>query len=239
MVKPPKEGRVYKHVADRVLEMIRDGTLQAGDRLPPEKELAIRFAVGRGSVREALRSLESMGLLERRARGGTIVKPFSGEGLGEALSIDVPGQPQVVKEILEVRKLLEPSIAWLAALRAEPDEISEMEEILSTHEKEIERGGTGFRNDSAFHYALATSTKNDVILRLINGILDLLHQTREEWVQVKGRPTKALRAHRLILEALRARNPEEARQAMLNHLLEVEQLLETVTIRPLKAQQES
>lgn len=228
MAKPPKEGRVYRHVADRVLGMIRDGTLQPGDRLPPEKELAERFAVGRGSVREALRSLETMGLLERRAKGGTIVKPFSGEGLGEALSIDVPGQPQVVKEILEVRKLLEPNIAWLAALRAGPDEISAMEEILATHQKEIEEGGTGFRDDSAFHYALATSTKNGVILGLINGILDLLQQTREEWAQVEGRPAKALRAHRRILKAIKARDPEEARQAMLNHLLEVERLLETI-----------
>jgi GntR family transcriptional repressor for pyruvate dehydrogenase complex len=117
-LEPVKSIRIYEDIVRQVKALIADGRLTSGDRLPPERELAERFRVSRTSVREALRALQSRGLIEIRAGEGAFVQDVSVEALIEPLALVILPHREAVGELFEARLLLEPAIAALAARRA-------------------------------------------------------------------------------------------------------------------------
>ena len=139
-IAPIKSTRIYEEIVRQIKAMIAEGRLKSGDRLPPERDLAEKFVVSRTSVREALRALESLGLVEIRPGEGTFVREVSVEALIEPLALVMASQREAIGELFEARRLLEPAIAALAAGRATPEEIQEMERILDEQAKEIARG---------------------------------------------------------------------------------------------------
>lgn len=224
-VGPIKSTRIYAEIVRQVKALIAEGRLKSGDQLPPERDLAEQFKVSRTSVREALRTLESLGLIEIRPGEGTFVREVSVEALIEPLARVILSQREAVLELFEARRLLEPVIASLAARRATKEEIQEMEHILDDQAKEVTAGRTGLAQDAAFHAAIAGSARNRAITRIVNALMDLLTQSREETLQTPGRPTRSHQDHRRILDAIRRRDEVEAQQAMLNHLIAVEALI--------------
>src|SRR5881396_1311475 len=114
-VAPIKSTRIYEEIVRQVKQMIAEGRLKSGDRLPPERDLAEKFVVSRSSVREALRALESLGLVEIRPGEGTFVREVSVESLIEPLALMMVSQRGALAELFEARRLLEPGIAALAA----------------------------------------------------------------------------------------------------------------------------
>jgi GntR family transcriptional repressor for pyruvate dehydrogenase complex len=130
-----------------------------------------------------------------------------------------------VGELFEARRLLEPPIAGLAARRSTKEEVQEMERILDEQGKEVAAGGTGLAQDAAFHAAIASSTNNRAITRIVHAVIDLLTQSREESLQIAGRPTRSHEDHLRILEAIRGRRSAAARRAMLDHVVAVERLV--------------
>ncbi|MBI2526728.1 MAG: FadR family transcriptional regulator [Candidatus Rokubacteria bacterium] len=224
-VEPIKSTRIYEEIVRQVKQLIGEGRLRSGDRLPPERELAEKFRVSRTSVREALRSLESRGLIEIRAGEGAFVRDISVETLIEPLALVILPHREAVGELFEARRLIEPAIAGLAARRATAEELAEMERILEVQEKEVAQGRTGLAQDAAFHAALANSTHNRAITRIVSALVDLLTQSREELLQTPGRPTRSHRDHARILEAIRNRDEPAAQQAVLDHLVAVERLV--------------
>ena len=134
---PIKSTRIYEEIVRQVKAMIAEGRLKGGDRLPPERDLAEKFVVSRTSVREALRALESLGLVEIRPGEGTFVREVSVEALIEPLALLMVSQREAIGELFEARRLLEPALAALAASRATPEEIQEMERILEEQAAEI------------------------------------------------------------------------------------------------------
>lgn len=224
-VEPIKSTRIYEEIVRQIKTLVQEGKLKSGDRLPPERDLAERFKVSRTSVREAFRALESMGLIEIRPGEGTFVREISVESLIEPLALVILTQREAVGELFEARRLLEPAIAGLAASRATPDEIHEMERILEEQAKEVAAGRTGLAQDAAFHAAIAASARNRAITRLVHALMDLLTQSREESLQIPGRPTRSHQDHRRILGAIRRRDAASAQRAMLDHLVAVEALL--------------
>ena len=224
-VAPIKSTRIYEEIVRQVKQMIAEGRLKSGDRLPPERDLAEKFVVSRSSVREALRALESLGLVEIRAGEGTFVREVSVESLIEPLALMMVSQREAIAELFEARRLLEPGIAALAASRATLEEVAEMERILEEQAKEIAEGRTGLVQDAAFHGAIGAAAHNRAITRLAHAIMDLLTQSREESLNTPGRPQRSHQDHRRILEAIRARDEHAARQAMLDHLDSVESLV--------------
>ena len=205
--------------------MIAEGRLKGGDRLPPERDLAETFVVSRTSVREALRALESLGLVEIRAGEGTFVRQVSIDALIEPLALLMVSQRESIGELFEARRLLEPAIAALAARRATRDEIVEMERILEDQAKEVAAGRTGMLQDTALHAAIANSAHNRAITRIVNALMDLLTQSREESLHMPGRPTRSHQDHRRILAAVQRRDEVAAHRAMLDHLIAVETLV--------------
>lgn len=221
MLKAVKKTRVYEDIVTQLKDLIAQGRLKSGDQLPSERELSDTFKVSRASVREALRALESVGLLESRQGEGTYVAR-SVESLFQPLAAAIYQQKDELLQTFETRKLIEPQIASLAAQRATPEEVAEFEAILKVQADDIGGGGSGVEADTRFHLALARATKNRVVLRLIETFVDWLKESRELSLQVEGRPSKSLAGHRQILAAIRSRSPERARKAMLSHLEAIE-----------------
>ena len=224
-VEPIKSARIYEEIVRQVKQLIAAGRLKSGDRLPPERDLAEKFVVSRTSVREALRALESRGLIEIRAGDGAFVRDISVETLIEPLALVILPHREAVGELFEARRLLEPAIATLAARRATPAEIAEMERILEAQGKEVAEGRTGVAQDAAFHAALAGSAHNRAISRIVNALMDLLTQSREESLQTPGRPARSHQDHLRILEAIRRRDEMAAHRTVLDHLIAVEGLV--------------
>src|SRR5919197_3440718 len=222
---PIKSTRIYEEIVRQVKAMIADGKLKGGDRLPPERDLAEKFVVSRTSVREALRALESLGLVEIRPGEGTFVRQVSIESLVEPLALLMVSQREAIGELFEARRLLEPSLAALAAARATPEDIQEMERILEEQAKEVAAGRTGLAQDAQFHAAIGAAAHNGAITRIAHAIMDLLTQSREESLNTPGRRQRSHQDHRRILVAIRARDEHGARQAMLEHLDAVESLV--------------
>ena len=224
-VEPVKSTRIYEEIVRQIRQMIGEGRLNSGDRLPPERDLAEKFVVSRTSVREALRTLESLGLVEIRPGEGTFVRRVSVESLVQPLAAVVASHREAIGELFEARRLLEPMIAALAATRATPEERHEMERILDEQGKEVAAGGTGIAQDAQFHAALGAAAHNRAITRIVNAIMDLLAQSREESLNTPGRPTRSHEDHRRVLHAVAQRDAAAARQAMEDHLVAVEALV--------------
>jgi len=224
-IAPIKSTRIYEEIVRQVKQLITEGRLKSGDRLPPERELADKFVVSRTSVREALRALESLGLIEIRPGEGTFVRHVSVDALVGPLALVMTSEREAIGDLFEARRVLEPAIAALAASRATPDEVQEMERILDDQAREIAAGKTGLAQDAAFHAAIGTAAHNRAITRTVHAIMDLLTQSREESLNTPGRPTRSHEDHRRILQAIARRNAAAARQAMLDHLIAVEALV--------------
>src|SRR2546429_6547843 len=136
-IAPIKSTRIYQEIVRQVKAMIAEGRLKSGDQLPPERDLAEKFVVCRTSVREALRALESLGLVEIRPGEGTFVREVSVESLIEPLALVMASHREAIVELFEARRLLEPALAARAARRATPEGLAEMERILEDQAKAL------------------------------------------------------------------------------------------------------
>jgi GntR family transcriptional repressor for pyruvate dehydrogenase complex len=121
--------------------------------------------------------------------------------------------------------MIEPAMAREAARRVTPDEIRQMEAILARQAARLETGGLAIDEDSAFHDMIARASRNQVVLKVVDVLMDLLREGRERSLQVRGRPQRSLRGHRQILDAIRRRDSEAAGRAMLHHLEQIEETL--------------
>jgi GntR family transcriptional regulator, transcriptional repressor for pyruvate dehydrogenase complex len=225
MLRAIRKTRIYEEVVSQIHDLLREGSFKAGDQLPSERELAETFKVSRTSVREALRALESLRLVEIRPGEGTFVREISVDALVEPLALVMLSQREALGELFEARRLIEPAIAELAATRATPEEIHEMERILDEQAKEVATGRTGLAQDAQFHAAIGTAAHNRAITRIAHAIMDLLTQSREESLNTPGRPERSHQSHRQILKAIAERDPRAAHEAMLEHLATVENLV--------------
>jgi GntR family transcriptional repressor for pyruvate dehydrogenase complex len=221
LLEPVRRSRIYEHIVDQIRALIREGRWSPGDQIPPERELAERFRVSRTSVREALRALEMQGVIESRQGGGTFVRTADTEALVPPLAAAILRGQRELAEVLEVRELIEPGIARLAALRATTEHVSELEQILERQRECIERGQPFVDEDTAFHYTLARAADNHILLRLHNVILDVLRESRQTYLHVPDRPQMSLRGHEAILSAVTNHDGEGAYQASLAHITEV------------------
>ena len=217
--------RRYEQVAEQIRRLISDGTLKPGDLLPPERDLAVKLGVGRSSVRDAVRTLEVMGILEPRQGHGTVVRDFSTDALVVPLASVLTRKREMVHELLDLRRIIEPALAARAARNASDDEIAELEEILRRQEQKLQRGEPAIEEDSQFHYALALAARNSVLQRVLDVLMDLLRESRTRSLQVPGRLERSYAGHRRILRAIKRRDAKAAEKAVKQHLSEIEAIL--------------
>jgi GntR family transcriptional regulator, transcriptional repressor for pyruvate dehydrogenase complex len=219
-----RRAKVYEEVARQIERLILK-KLQPGDKLPSERELADTLGVSRSSIRDAIRSLELMGMVEARQGAGTVVLEISAGSLVNPIANTLKRKEEMIGELLDFRKMLEPPLAARAATHASEEEISEMQEILARQERKLRAGESTIPEDSEFHYSIALASRNSVVLKVIDTLMDLLRDTRERSLQIEGRPQKSLAGHRRILEAIKRRNGEAAKAAMRRHIEDVEEIV--------------
>jgi GntR family transcriptional repressor for pyruvate dehydrogenase complex len=223
-----RRDKVYEGVAKQIERLILK-KLQPGDKLPSERELAETLGVSRSSIRDAIRSLELMGMVEPRQGAGTIVREISSESLVNPLANAIKRKEDLIGELLDFRKMLEPQLAARAATRASPDEIAEMEDILDRQDRKLRAGESAIAEDSEFHYAIALASGNSIVLKVLDTLMDLLRDSRERSLQQEGRPQKSLAGHRRILTAIKRRDIDGAKAAMRRHIENVEQIVLRIT----------
>ena len=215
---------MYEEVAKQIERLILK-KLKPGDKLPSERELAEVLRVSRSSIRDAIRGLELMGLVEPRQGTGTIVREVSPDALVNPLTNAIKRRQELVSELLDFRKMLEPPLAARAATHASAEEIAEMEEILRRQEEKQLRGESAVAEDAEFHYNIALASDNSVVLKVLDILMDLLRDSRERSLQVDGRSQKSLDGHRRILNAIRLHDGEAAKAAMRRHIEDVEEIV--------------
>lgn len=219
-----RKNKVYEEVA-RQIESFILGKLQPGDKLPPERELSDMFSVSRSSIRDAIRSLELTGLVEPRQGSGTVVRELSADAVINPLANVLRQKRQLVSELLDVRKMLEPPLAARAAEHASAEEIAYMEEILRRQQERMSAGELAIAEDTEFHYSVALASGNSVVLKVLDVLMDLLRETRERSLQVAGRAQKSLTGHRRILGAIKRHDAAAAEAAMRRHIQDVEEIV--------------
>ncbi len=217
-----KRRRLYEEIVQQFHSLIRQGTLKHGDRLPSERELSEQFKVSRSSVREAIRSLELQGLVVSRRGSGTFINTENLDAALDLVAANLNVGEAALQDVFEMRHLMEPHIAALAAQRASSDEVQSMRDILAEQQRQIDLGGTGVESDTAFHFALASATHNSALIKVVSAIEDILQMSRDRSLQQPGRPQRSLASHCQILDMVERGDTAGARQAMDHHLIAVE-----------------
>ncbi len=211
-----KQKLLAEQVQDQIFQYMKEQNYQIGDKMPNEYDLAAQFGVGRSTIREAVKLLVSKGLLEVRRGSGTYVVgtvPADRDPLGLSRMKDKMG---LALDLADVRMILEPGIAELAALNRDEKDIQKLEELCQAVEKKILDGDSYIQEDIAFHAGIAECAKNKVVEQLLpiidTAVLMFVNVThtrlREETVQT----------HRAILNSIRDRDSIGARAAMTMHM---------------------
>ena len=218
---PIERRKTYELVAARLTEEISSRVLEPGDLLPPERELVAAFGVGRSSVREALRMLESRGLIESNGAGTFTVAHLSNP-LDHSLNLLLEAEETDVGELFEMRRLLEGECAALAAARRSRDHLDRMSHAIDAMTEGLGSEQGFIDADLRFHMTVAEASGNRVARYLMQAIRGLLQRALSSVYHVPGSPNRAIEMHTLILEAIRDRRPDVARARMHEHVESVE-----------------
>ncbi len=227
-LKPIKTKKIYEEIVDQIRQLILDGHIKPGDKLPSERHLVESFRVSRASIREALSALEIMGLLEVRTGEGAYFRQLQADSMAVSLTWALSMEKGSVLEILEVRRMIEVQAAGYAAERATNEEISELESSLNSMRMSLYNSGSmGEKADHLFHYTIAKATHNKITIRLMDTISDhlqhLIRASRSKLYEGKYTPELLYQEHERIFMAIKNRNSTEARRQMIVHLDGVEE----------------
>ncbi len=218
---PISRRKTYELVAERLTEEISSRQIEPGDLLPPERELVAAFGVGRSSVREALRMLESRGMIESNGAGTFRVAQLSNP-LNRSLNFLLETEETDVVELFEIRRILEGECAALAAARRKRGHLERMREAIDSMDATLGSEHAFIEADLGFHMTVADASGNRIATHLMDAIRDPLQRALSSAYHVPGSPDRAIGMHRLILDAIRERRPDVARERMHRHLESVE-----------------
>jgi GntR family transcriptional repressor for pyruvate dehydrogenase complex len=219
-IQPTK--RLYEQVVEQIREGIIAGHFHDGDQLPTERELTTQLGVSRTVVREAMRALEREGLVKVEPGRGTFVRRDSSQAMKRSLSMMVrTGQAGEWEYLVELREILEPPIASLAAIRATGDYVSAMWTAVETMDKSMDDVDGYIAGDDAFHAALAQSSGNPLLIAFMESIVNLLHEQRLRSSLEPGALSKSQYHHRCIAEAIARHDADGAWAAMESHMQQI------------------
>ena len=215
-------SRLYEQIVRQIEDSIMQGALKPGDQLPAERDLAQQFGVSRTAVREAVKTLREKGLLEAYSGRGTFITDGTSENIRQSLDRMIKmGQPEGSLYLAEVRAILEPEIAALAATRIEEQHLTGLREAYAVMGRSRTDPEAYIEADLDFHLSLAEAAANPLILSLLDSIVGVLREQRLRIFRVEGGPERGQFHHQRILEAIEQRNPAKARDAMRAHLQQV------------------
>ncbi|NLG80480.1 MAG: FadR family transcriptional regulator [Firmicutes bacterium] len=219
VLKPVTISRKCEVIANQLVELIREGKLKPGDRLLPEHQLSSYLRVGRSSVREALRLLESQGLISS-SRGGWVVSSNDvvvEKSLALAMTLDRIS----TDEIVEMRKIIETETAALAARRATEEDLAVMANAIEKMRAGLDSCEAYISADLEFHMAVVAASRNRGLATMMAAIRDMLRDALAGIYQVPDSAAKALHEHTEIYESIKAHDEQKAHEAMSQHLTRV------------------
>jgi GntR family transcriptional repressor for pyruvate dehydrogenase complex len=212
-------------VADRILTLIKNRELKPGDRLPPERDLAVMMGVSRPIVREALRALSYMNVVENRQRAGTFITSLEPGLLVEHLDFVFSLDDSTYLELLRARKVVEPGLAEMAARYITDEEVDNLERVMEKTRESINQPEIFLNADIELHAIITNSAHNMILERFMKSIVKISTHSRRRTAALPEVRKQTVNDHFKIVAALKARDPELARQAMLNHLTNIEKRL--------------
>lgn len=210
--------RLYEIIIKRVRNMILEGKLKVGDKLPSERELAEMFQVSRVPVREALKIMEFMEILQFIPGNGMYLKSFDINDLLSKIDFMFETDGDIISDLFEARHALELKSVELAALKRTNVDLAVMEKCLKEMEEDINNGGDGIQAATNFHTEISKASKNKVIARINDLLLSLTQISREKSLKRQGIAPIALVYHQQIFEMIKEQNPTGAKNAMKEHL---------------------
>lgn len=207
--------RLYEQVVERLMDHVIERQLEAGHRLPPERDLAEDLGVSRATIAQALVALEVLGVIEVQHGSGAVLRyrPSNADVLRE-----LRAHASRLPDIVDARSAVETKIAALAAERRTRGDLAAIEHALTVMAEDIHRGGRGLEGDELFHAALTAAAHSSVLARMMTQISDLIRETRLESLGQEGRPEQSLESHRVIAQAIEAQQADRAAQAMAEHI---------------------
>ncbi|MFH1028405.1 MAG: FadR/GntR family transcriptional regulator [Pseudomonadota bacterium] len=225
-IHPLRYRPLYEQVVELIEARIIDGDFRVGDQLPTENELAAMYMVSRTVIREANKILKEKGWVETRTGRGTFLVNNMAKSVQSSFDFAMRMKPEDrFSHLIEVRLILEPEIASLAAVRANADETARMQLAVSQMDKAITDGDNiddFLKGDFAFHMALAESTGNPLVRMIIDPVVSLMRDFQEYHLSnVKGGKQRSQHNHKLVMEAIKRHDPEAARLRMYEHILQV------------------
>ncbi|MDR2182405.1 MAG: FadR family transcriptional regulator [Treponema sp.] len=223
--------RIYEEVVDMIVHRIRSGILKVGQKLPPERVLSEEMGVSRTSLREALRSLESMGYIYSVTGGGNYVNSVSIENVLSPLSAMMSQDNRIAADIIDVRLHLEVHMAELAAKNATRQQISQIYGAILNMQSEVESGGSGIKGDNQFHLEIARASQNKAFAIITELVGELLAESRKATLAIPGQPAKSIEDHLAIFEAIKDGDPARAAATMMSHLSKAQKNLEETAAR--------
>lgn len=222
MYKVVRTSRLYEQIVQQIEDSVLNGTLKPGDQLPAERELAQRLGVSRTAVREAVKALREKGLVEAYSGRGTFITDGTTHAARQSFDLMVKiGQQESSSHLAELRLILEPGIAAVAAARVQEEDLAAMREAVAVMERAQADPAAYIEADLDFHLALAEAAANPLILSLIDSIVGLLREQRIKIFNVEGGPQRGQVHHKRILDAMERHDSEMARNAMRAHLEQV------------------
>lgn len=228
-----KLQKISEEIAGQIRDLIKEGKLQSGEKLPPEREFSEMLGVGRSSLREAVNILETQGFVETRKRQGIYVCNLSSSIMPDPLRKILDEDKKALLQLYEVRKDIELASAWAAAEHRSEENLDNMRRFLEKMESDAARSSLGLYDDLDFHLAIAQSGHNIFrghILKNIFDISDAYLRFVMGIVTSEDRIFQVLEQHRNIFNAIEKRNPSLARDMMSEHLVWVEQKWKLFTL---------
>jgi GntR family transcriptional repressor for pyruvate dehydrogenase complex len=217
-LKPLSRPRLYEQLVERLLDHVAEVGLVPGDRLPPERELAILLGVSRASVTQALVALEVQGIVDVRHGDGAVIRevPHGRQVLGA-----LRARRNRLREVIEAREALEVKLAALAAHRRTDADLEEIDVSLAAMIEDIAGGGRGVDADERFHAAVTAAAHSGLLADLMKEISELIRETRIESLAQPGRPLESLAGHRRVADAIKVQDAAGAAAAMAAHIAAV------------------
>ena len=229
-----EKNLLSEKIAAQVLSLIKERHLAPGEKLPPERELAAMLQVSRSSLREAFRALAVIGAVDTRQGDGTYVTALEPELLVDHLDYVVSLNESTFEHLFEARRVLEVGIVSFAAQRITDEEIARLEDCLERMEKLNGDYATFITADLEFHELIVKAARNPIYQSpYMASIRRLGRVSRTMSAPVPGLPEQSYADHQMILRALKAHDPDAAREAMIQHLDHIEAKLQTVSPKDL------
>lgn len=226
---PVKTTKTYEAITDQLKHQIVTGAFPPGSRLPSVRELGEQLSVSQPVVREALTALKAMKLISMRQGDGTFVNQYDPHEMTQAMDTWDLMRAEDIAALLELRKILETSIAALAAQRRTDEDAAALLAILATMEQETTSSALGEQTDWALHYAIARAARNAFLVSMLDGIGERIQRavlvSRQALYKQPGQAERLLLQHRAIVEAIVSGNAPGAQANMLLHLSYVEAAL--------------